>query len=156
MGLRRLGVKQPPANTPYMLADVNVNYFASVIITNCDQVRTTNVSVWIKPLGATGPDQYAYVVYNFPLKRANSMETHRFAMNSLDELWIEADIEEVSFVLEGIPQPDIPMRYSVGISDRRPPTPAIGDQFYDTLLDELQVFTSDGWYVVTTTAEVTA
>lgn len=154
MGLKRLGVKQPTAGIPYMIADVNVNYFASVIITNCDLSKTANVTVWVKPVGTSAPSEYAYIIYNFPIKRANSFETQRFALNALDEIWIESDINQVSFVLEGIPQPDLTMRYSIGVSSKRPPTPAIGDQFFDTLLDELQVYTSLGWQRATLTEVV--
>jgi hypothetical protein len=146
MSVKRLGILKPPADVPSLLTDVNSNYFASVIITNLNQIKEANLTVYVKPFGATAIDQYSYIIYNFPLARANSLETNRFAMNPLDEVWVESSINDVSFVCVGIPQPVTGVRYTNGTTGDFPFSPTPGDLFYDDLSGTFNIFSTDfGW-----------
>jgi hypothetical protein len=150
MSLRRLGVVNPPKNVETKLADVNTQYFSSVIVTNLNPVQTANVTIYIKPRDEEDPDNYAYLSYLFPLSKQNSFETIRFAMNPLDEIWVESSIDDISFMAMGIPQSVIAVRYSVGELANRPTTPQPGDQYYNTTSDVLQLYKPTGWVTVTT------
>jgi hypothetical protein len=150
MSLKRLGIANPPKNTPTLLADVNTQYFSSVVVTNLNPVQTANVTIYVKPHEETDPDNYAYMAYLFPLSIQNSFETIRFAMNPLDEIYVESSVDDVSFVAMGIPQSVISVRYSVGPTANRPTTPQPGDQFYDSTQNILQLYKPTGWVTVTT------
>lgn len=150
MSLRRLGVLNPVKNTPTLLADVNTQYFSSVIVTNLDAIKTASVTIYVKPNGETDPNNYAYLAYLFPLSSQNSFETIRFAMNPLDEIWVESNIEDISFMAMGIPQSLVSVRYSVGELANRPTTPQPGDQYYNTTSNVLQLYKPTGWVTVTT------
>jgi hypothetical protein len=150
MSLRRLGVSNPVKNTPTLLADVNTQYFSSVIVTNLNPVQTANITIYVKPRDATSPEDYAYMAYLFPLSKQNSFETIRFAMNPLDEIWVESSIDDMSFMAMGIPQSVISVRYSVGPTENRPTTPQPGDQYYNTTSNTLELYKPTGWVTVTT------
>jgi hypothetical protein len=146
MSVKRLGIVKPAADTPSFLADVGSNYFVSVIITNLNQIKEANLTVYVKPFEVTNPDEYSYVIYNFPLARANSLETNRFALNPLDEVWVESSIDDVSFVCVGIPQPIAGVRYTNANTGQFPASPTPGDLFYDNLSGTFNIFSSvDGW-----------
>lgn len=140
----------PAQDVPTLLADVNTQYFSSVIITNVNPTETANLTVYVKPSGETNPDNYAYITYKFPLTRSNSFETYRFAMNPLDEIWVESSVPNISFVAIGIPQSIIAVRYTSGPTENRPTAPLAGDQFYDTTQNLLQLYKPTGWKTVTT------
>jgi hypothetical protein len=146
MSVQRLGILKPLADTPSLLADSNSNYFVSVIITNLNQIKEANLTVYVKPFEVTNPDEYSYVIYNFPLKRANSLETNRFALNPLDEVWVESSIDDVSFVCVGIPQPIAGVRYTNGSTGQFPASPTPGDLFFDSTTGTFNMYSSiDGW-----------
>jgi hypothetical protein len=150
MSLRRLGVVNPPKNVETKLADVNTQYFSSVIVTNLNPVQTANITIYVKPRDEEDPDNYAYLSYLFPLSKQNSFETIRFAMNPLDEIWVESSVDDISFMAMGIPQSVIAVRYSVGELANRPTTPQPGDQYYNTTSNVLQLYKPTGWVTVTT------
>lgn len=146
MSVQRLGVVRPLADTPSLLADSNSNYFVSVIITNLNQLKEANLTVYVKPFEVTNPDEYSYVIYNFPLRRANSLETNRFALNPLDEVWVESSIDDVSFVCVGIPQPIAGLRYTNGTTNNFPANPTPGDLFFDSEAGTFNIYSGiDGW-----------
>jgi hypothetical protein len=150
MSLKRLGIVNPSKNTPTKLADVNTQYFSSVMATNLSEGTLANITVYVKPAGVVDPDNFAYISYFFPLSIQNSFETIRFAMNPLDEIWVEATTDDVSFMAIGIPQSIIAVRYSVGPTANRPTAPQPGDQYYDSTLNVLQLYKPTGWVTVTT------
>ena len=150
MSIRRLGVLAPVANVATKVTSVSSQYFASVIITNLNTIKESQITVYIKPVGETDPNKFVYILYNFPLSIENSMETNRFAMNAEDEIWVKSDVANVSFLVGGIPQTDLALRYSIGPTTQLPLNPSVGDQFYDTTLNTLNVYKSAGWKVVTT------
>ena len=150
MSLKRLGVVNPTKNTPTLLADVNTQYFSSVIVTNLNPIQTGNITIYVKPHNEINPDNYAYLSYLFPLSKQNSFETIRFAMNPLDEIWVESSIDDISFMAMGIPQSVISVRYSVGELANRPTAPQPGDQYYNTTSNVVQLYKPTGWVTVTT------
>ena len=151
MSLKRIGIVMPEEDTDTLLGDVNTYYLASVVVTNVNPVETANITIYIKPDGETSPSNYAYITSKFPLSRQNSFETIRFAMNPLDEIWVESSIDQVSFVAIGIPQSVIVLRYSVGPTEERPTQPQVGDQFYNTTTNVLQLYKPLGWVDIETT-----
>jgi hypothetical protein len=146
MSVKRLGIVRPSAETPSLLTDVSSNYFVSVIATNLNQIKEANLTVYVKPFEATDPDEYSYVIYNFPLARANSLETNRFALNPLDEVWVESSINDVSFVCVGIPQPIAGVRYTNSATGEFPSSPTPGDLFFDDVTGTFNIYSSlEGW-----------
>ena len=148
MSLRRLTAKTPVANTNTFIFKQGTPYFSSVIATNRNDIKTASIDVYIVPDGETNPDNYVYIVYKFPLEALNTLETHRFAMDANDSLYIRSTLANVSFLLEGIPQPEIEVNYL--IQDTFPPTPGIGQLCYRTDTDILYVYKPTGWKAVTT------
>jgi hypothetical protein len=150
MSLKRLGIAMPQQDVPTLLADVNTQYLSSVIVTNVNPTETANLTIYVKPFEEDDPDKYAYITYKIPLERSNSFETARFAMNPLDEIWVESTVEGISFVAIGIPQSIISVRYTSGPTENRPTAPQPGDQFYDVTQNILQLYKPTGWKTVTT------
>lgn len=148
MSLKRLGIERAVADTDILLTDVNIPYFTSVIATNLSEVQTANITISIRPNNTTEESEFAYVTYNFPVKPFNSLETHRFAMNANDSLYVKSSIDELSFVAEGIPQPEITLRYTTGDNSQYPMNPSLGDQYFNTVTNELNIYTSTGWEIL--------
>lgn len=145
MSIKRLGVARPQANEDTLLSDVNMPYFASVIATNLSETETANLTIYAKQPDGTEL-QNAYIVFNFPLKPFNTLETNRFALNTADEIWVNTSIEDVSFFAEGIPQPIVELRYTNGIASQRPPNPTAGDLFFDTISGTFNIYAGEeGW-----------
>jgi hypothetical protein len=149
MSLRRVAGITPAANTNTLAFNAGTSYLLSAIITNRDLIKTTNVDVYIVPDGETNPDNYIYIVYKFPLGASNSMETHRFALQPSDTIYVRSTLDDVSFLLEGIPQQDPDIYYSVGNSF--PATPSVGELFFKKDTDQFYVYTSGGWGEVSLT-----
>jgi hypothetical protein len=145
MSLKRLGVARTLANTDTLLTDVLISHFASVIITNLSETETASLTISIRPDNTDDEDEFAYILYNFPLAPFNTLETNRFALNANDSVYVRSSINDVSFVAEGIPQLDFSNRYTVGNVLEYPTKPLIGDQFYNTTANRLDVYTSTGW-----------
>lgn len=148
MSLKRIGVVMPTEEVVTLLGDVNTYYLASVVVTNTNPTETANITIYVKPNGETDPENYAYLTHLFPLSRQNTFETIRFAMNPLDEIWVESTISQVSFVAEGIPQATIAVRYSVGPTENKPTSPQPGDQYYDSTQNRLELYKPSGWVVI--------
>jgi len=145
MSLKRLGIARTVADTDTLLTDVLISHFASVIITNLSETETASLTISIRPDNTDDEDEFAYILYNFPLAPFNTLETNRFALNANDSVYVRSSINDVSFVAEGIPQLDFSNRYTVGNVLEYPTKPLIGDQFYNTTANELDVYTSTGW-----------
>jgi hypothetical protein len=143
MSIKRLGVARPQANEDTLLSDVNMPFFASVIATNLSETETANLTIYAKQPGGLESDN-AYIVFNFPLKPFNTLETNRFALNTLDELWVKTSTENVSFFVEGIPQPIVQLRYTNGTLAQRPPNPTPGDLFFDTTGGTFNLYSGEG------------
>jgi hypothetical protein len=145
MSLKRLGIIRPVADVDTLLTDVIVPHFASVIITNLNPTETASLTISIRPDNTSDEEDFAYVIYNFPLAPFNSLETNRFALNGNDSVYVKSTISNVSFFAEGIIQINRTNSYITGGNDDYPANPLIGDQFYNTLTSSLDVYTNTGW-----------
>lgn len=143
--MKRLGVVRVVADTDTLLTDVIIPYFSSVIITNLSESETANLTISIRPENTTDEEEFAYVLYNFPLEPFNTLETHRFALNANDSVYVKSSIGNVSFVAEGVAQENTANSYTSGTYLQYPTNPLIGDQFYNKTVDTLDVYTSVGW-----------
>jgi hypothetical protein len=127
------------------LTDVIIPYFTSVIATNLSETETANLTISIRPDNTSDEEEFAYVVYNFPLEPFNTLETNRFALNANDSLYVRSSIGNVSFIAEGISQQNTTNTYISGSALDYPSNPILGDQFFNTTTDTLDVYTSTGW-----------
>ena len=143
--MKRLGVERVVADTDTLLTDVIIPYFTSVIATNLSETETANLTISIRPDNTSDEEEFAYVVYNFPLEPFNTLETNRFALNANDSLYVKSSIGNVSFIAEGISQQNTTNTYISGSALDYPSNPILGDQFFNTTTDTLDVYTSTGW-----------
>lgn len=120
MGLRRLAISNPGANTDTTLFTADNQYLLSVIATNTS-ASSSNIRVWVEPSGASASSQYAFIVYDLPVDGKNSYETFRFAVNQNDLVRVRADSASVSFQSYGLVQYDINL--GVGISSYQSSSP---------------------------------
>lgn len=126
MGLRRLAISNPNANTDTVLFTADNQYLMSVITTN-KSASAADIRVWIEPSGSSSASQYAYIVYNLPVDGLNSYETFRFAVNQNDVVKIQSSTADLSFQAYGLVQYDVNL--GVGISSfnaTAPSTPVDG------------------------------
>jgi hypothetical protein len=114
MGLVRLGISNPSANTATTIFTSDNQYLVSVIATNKSSSAVANIRVWVQPSGSSTESQYSYIVYDIPVDSLNSYETFRFAINQNDVVRIQSSTANVSFSAYGIVQYDI--RLGAGIS----------------------------------------
>lgn len=107
MTVKRLAVQNPTLNTDTTLITVTDNHLISVIATNTNSSTPADVRIWVEPSGATSSDEYSYITYDIEINTGNSLETHRFAVNSGDTIKVRATTSDVSFTASGIPQTTI-------------------------------------------------
>lgn len=133
MGLMRLGISKPALNTPTSIFTAGDVYLASVVATNMSSSTPANIRVWAKPSGATLDSEYAYIVYDIPVEQNNSYETFRFAINSGDEIYVQASTSNVSFQAYGLVQQDIKLGVgAVSWSPNAPSNPINGMIWVDS------------------------
>jgi hypothetical protein len=121
MGLMRLGVSNPSANTDVAIYTATGPFLASIIATNKSASVTSNVRMWIVPSGATLTSQYAYLAFDQDIVPQNSLETHRFALNQNDVVYVRADTNDMSFMINGLKQVDIALAAGVTSYSNTPP-----------------------------------
>jgi hypothetical protein len=101
MAVRRLGISNPQPNTDTSVYTANAFYLASVIITNKSATQQT-ARVWVVPSGSTSPNQHGYILYETPVPAGNAIESHRFALNTGDAIWVRGSSLDMSFSANGI------------------------------------------------------
>lgn len=121
MGLRRLAISNPSANTDTVLFTADDQYLMSVIAANKSTTSASNIRVWIEPAGSSGVSEYAFIVYDIPVDETNSYETFRFAVNQGDVIKIRANSANISFQATGLVQFDVNL--GVGITSYVPVAP---------------------------------
>jgi hypothetical protein len=121
MGLMRLGVSNPSANTDVAIYTATGPFLASIIATNKSASVTSNVRIWIVPSGATLTSQYAYLAFDQDIVPQNSLETHRFALNQNDVVYVRADTADMSFMINGLKQVDIALAAGITSYSNTPP-----------------------------------
>lgn len=121
MGLTRLAISNPSANTDTNLYTANNQYLMSVIAANKSSSNGASIRVWVEPSGSSTPAEYAYIVYDLTVDASNSFETFRFAVNQNDVVRIRSTTADLSFQAYGLVQYDINL--GVGISSFSPTAP---------------------------------
>jgi len=110
MGLKRLAISNPSADTDTTLFTADNQYLMSVIATN-KSASSADLSVWVEPAGTASASQYAYIVYELPIDGLNSYETFRFAVNTNDTVKVRTTSASVSCQGYGIIQYDVTFGY---------------------------------------------
>jgi hypothetical protein len=132
MGLKRLGIKNPSANTDTLIYTADGMYLASIIATNKSTSVTSNVRIWVVPSGATLTSQYAYLAFDQDIVPQNTLETHRFALNQNDVVYVRADTANMSFMINGLKQVDLELDVSLATySTTAPENPIDGMLWVD-------------------------
>ena len=172
MPITRLGIVNPPANTDSVLATFEEPHLVSVIAANRANTATplTKVTIWVAPSNAVLTSQFAYIGFNISLSVGQSFETFRFAVNDGDTLYVRATVPTVSFSCSGIVQSDSGQPENIsqtftnktingkfntlyldqGTTAERPEDAAVGYVRFNTETNNLEVLTSSGWEVVST------
>ena len=114
MGLVRLGISTPSANTATTLFTSDNQYLVSIIAANKSTTTSANIRVWVQPSGSSTESQYAYMIYDIPVDASNSYETFRFAVNQNNVVKVQSSTANISFSAYGIIQYDI--KLGAGIS----------------------------------------
>jgi hypothetical protein len=146
MGLMRLGVSNPSANTDVAIYTATGPFLASIIATNKSASVTSNVRMWIVPSGATLTSQYAYLAFDQDIVPQNTLETHRFALNQNDVVYVRADTADMSFMINGLKQVDIALAAGVTSYSNTPPIDVMDGMIWVDK-DGSGVSTADGWIV---------
>lgn len=120
MGLRRLAISNPSADTDTTLFTADNQYLMSVIATNLS-ASASNISVWVEPSGSSASADYAYIVYDLPVDGKNSYETFRFAVNQNDIIKVRTNANDMSFQSYGLVQFDVNL--GVGVSSFQSASP---------------------------------
>ena len=170
MPITRLGVANPSANTDTALVTFSNPHLVSVIAASKSATASpqTKVSIWVQPSNATIPSQYAYIGFNINLSVGQSFETFRFAVNTGDSLYVRSTVSTVSFSCSGIVQSDAgqpaglvqtltnktilgrdnTLYLDQGDTAGRPASAGVGYVRFNTETDNLEVYTSTGWQIV--------
>ncbi len=105
MAVERLGESlTPPLNTEVQLFESSDRYLASIIVSNKDQNNPGTASIYIKRFGQTDPNEWAYILSEIIINPTNSLETHRFAVNAGDGVYVKSDTGQLNFTMTGIIQ----------------------------------------------------
>jgi len=145
MGLQRLAVAAPSANTDTTVYTATDQYLMSVILTNKSSSSAT-MRVWVEPSGSSSSSQYAYIIYDVPLDGNNSYETFRFAVNQNDVVKVRVSTADISVAAYGLVQYDINL--GVGISSYQstaPSNPVQGMIWVDSDNDQMYVYDGADW-----------
>jgi hypothetical protein len=133
MGLMRLGISNPAANTSTNIYSAGDAYLVSVIGTNKSTSQSSNIRIWVQPSGATLESEYAYIVYDLPIDASNSYESFRFAINAGDDVYVRASTADISFQVYGLVQYDVKLGAGVSsFSSSAPSTPVNGMIWVDS------------------------
>lgn len=159
MGVRRLGISNPSANTNTTIFTSDNQYLLSVIATNKSASSSAIIDVWVQPSGSTTESQYAYIVKSLPIDAANSYETFRFAVNQNDIVRISSTTASVSFSAYGLIQHDI--NIGLGISSYQSASPTSPTQgmiwinssasAIGTTAKPIQIYDGSQWIATTST-----
>lgn len=128
MGVQRLGVSTPSANTDTLLYTADYPFLASVIGTNLT-ASTSLIDVWVVPTGVTLSSGYVYYAYQTDIPPSNTLETHKFALNIGDKVYVRST-QNTSFNLAGLRQVDIQLATGVTSFQNTAPTNPINGQVW--------------------------
>jgi hypothetical protein len=128
MGVQRLGVSTPSANTDTLLYTADYPFLASVIGTNLT-ASTSLIDVWVVPTGVTLSSGYVYYAYQTDIPPSNTLETHKFALNIGDRVYVRST-QNTSFNISGLRQVDIQLATGVTSFQNTAPTNPINGQVW--------------------------
>jgi hypothetical protein len=128
MGVQRLGVSTPSANTDTLLYTADYPFLASVIGTNLT-TSTSLIDVWVVPTGVTLSSGYVYYAYQTDIPPSNTLETHKFALNIGDRVYVRST-QNTSFNISGLRQVDIQLATGVTSFQNTAPTNPINGQVW--------------------------
>jgi hypothetical protein len=130
MGVQRLGVSTPSANTDTLLYTADYPFLASVIGTNLT-TSTSLIDVWVVPTGVTLSSGYVYYAYQTDIPPSNTLETHKFALNIGDRVYVRST-QNTSFNISGLRQVDIQLATGVtSFQNTAPANPINGQVWVD-------------------------
>lgn len=128
MGVQRLGVSTPSTNTDTLIYTADYPFLASVIGTNLT-TSTSLIDVWVVPTGVTQTSGYVYYAYQTDIPPSNTLETHKFALNIGDRVYVRST-QNTSFNLAGLRQVDIQLATGVTSFQTTAPTNPINGQVW--------------------------
>lgn len=149
MGVRRLAVSSPAANTNTNLYVANNQLLMSVIATNTAST-SSDIRIWVEPSGSSSSSQYAYMVYDIDVDAGNAYETFRFAVNQNDTIKVRTSQNGTSFVAYGIIQYDVNLGAGISSYSASAPTdPIEGLLWVDSSASNvLKVYDGSTWIPV--------
>ena len=108
MAISRLATSNPAANTDILLYTAPRTILSSIIATNKSSTPAT-IRAWIIPLGQDAVvSNYSFISYDTPVGGTDSLETFRFPVMTGDKVYIRASSANISFILSGIDDTNIP------------------------------------------------
>lgn len=128
MGVQRLGLSNPSTNTDTLIYTADYPFLASVIATNMT-TSTSLIDVWVAPSGTTQTSQYTYYAYQTDVPPSNTLETHKFALNIGDRVYVRAT-QNTSFNISGLRQVDIQLATGVTSMQTTAPSNPINGQVW--------------------------
>lgn len=152
MGLTRLGISNPAANTDTTMFTSDNQYLLSVIATNKAASSPATIRVWVQPSGSTLESQYSYIIYDLTLDSLNSYETFRFAINQNDVVRIRSSTANISFSAYGIIQYDINIGAGISTYSATAPVNPVDGMIWVDSDGVIEGSTSKPTYVYSSTA----
>jgi hypothetical protein len=108
MAISRLATSNPASNTDILLYTGVRTILTSVIATNKSSDPAT-IKVWVVPLDQDAvPANHVYVAFNSAVGGNDSLETFRFPISVGDKVYVRASTADISFLLSGIDDTNIP------------------------------------------------
>jgi hypothetical protein len=105
MSIQKLGqALRPDIAVEDQLFASTDNYLASIIVTNVDANNPGKATIYITPFGSSNQDNWAYILHEIEIEPNNSLETHRFAIDPGDQVFVSSNSGNISFVMTGIRQ----------------------------------------------------
>jgi hypothetical protein len=148
MAISRLATDTPLADTTSLLFGSPRSALVSVIATNVGSVDD-RVSIYLVPKDEDqNQNKWAWLTYNTELRFGNSIETYRFTVGVGDKVYVRSDQGITSFSMNGIYE-------SVGSQfviqqPTEPPTPQIGDIWFNSANNLMYFWTGNQWVVSAT------
>jgi hypothetical protein len=108
MAISRLALSNPGANTDTLIYTGLRSVLTSIIATNKSSSAAT-IRVWVVPLDQDAvPANHVYIAYNAAVGGNDSLETFRFPLAVGDKVYVRASTADISFLLSGIDDTNIP------------------------------------------------
>lgn len=148
MAISRLATETPLADTTTVLFSSPRSALVSVIATNIGAVDD-RISIYLVPKDEDqNQNKWAWLTYNTELRFGNSIETYRFTVGVGDKVYIRSDQGITSFSMNGIYE-SIGSQFVIQ-QPTEPPTPQIGDIWFNSTNNLMYFWTGNQWVVSAT------